>query len=479
MNLRKGVVTVVALAVLAAVGYGIWRQTGGLPRASAGTALIAVPPGLTIPTLGFSPGPPITPRLVATWATHVGPYSVGVSSVRPMQDNRRLMGRSGAQMGRGGLGPFHVTLQVLGEEDAAEGVEIDVGSVRLTDDSGAILKCEPAAPSADNPVKFPGGLGYVLPFPAPSPQASMLRIVEGELILPSGDRRAFRIKSIPFPLQRVTRLFGRLAPRRLSSKDEARLPEGLAVLGKEAAESVLSRSETLTGALANTPQRLVFTQSIPANVGIPTPLEPDSVVMMASEGQMGSLDLDIRFGTEAWRGKLWENDTILVALPRRGQEPRRAAAIRLSRYSAPNGSPSTSPPTFLPEPGRPGGAIVSKVLVAGRPFGDGIMQVELRQLRGEVWSEPRVANAPIDRDGILELPNIAPGIYSLRRPGSRVTPEMPFAEPSVPLHVYLSGRFGVRAGKWQGESVDRIEVRKGQLTEIEPLSFIPSDVKPR
>jgi len=479
VNRQKGAVTVVALVALAAVGFGIWRQTGGLRKASAGTPPPAAALNFAIPSLGFSPGPPPTPRLVATWATRVGTYSVGVSTLRSMQENRPLFRRTGFQIGRGGMGPFYVTLQVLGERIDVERVELDVDSVRLTDDSGAVLRRDPAALSADKPVKFPGGLGYVLPFPAPSPQSNMVRTVEGELILSSGARRAFRITNVPFPLQRVDRLFGRLAPRQLSTEDESRLPDGLAVLEREEAESVLSRSKPLDSPLARTPQRLVFTHSVPASVGIPTPLELDSVLMIATAGQMGSMDLELRHGAETWRGKLWENDPILVALPRRGRESRRVAAIRLSRDVAPNTSPSMSPPTFLPEPGQSGGAISSKVLVAGRPFGYGILQVELRHLRGEQWSEPRVANAPIGRDGTINLPNIAPGTYSLRRPGSRVTPEMSSREASVPLRAYLSGRFGARSGKWEGEFVDRIVVRSGQSTDIEPLSFVPVDVKPR
>ena len=479
MNGQRTAVTVVALVALAAAGYGIWRQTGGIRKASAGPVVAEAGPMMAVPRIPFSPGPPLlTPRLVATWTTRVGRYSVGVSSLRPIQDNRRLMGRVGFRGLAGEMGPFHLTLQILAEEEDVEGVELDVDSVRLKDDRGAVHRCDPEAPSANAPVRFPGGLGYVLPFAAPSGQATILKSVEGELILASGERRPFRIANVTFPLQRVTRLFGRLAPRRLSTTDEARLPGGLAVLQKEEAESVLRRSEPLDRPMATAPQRLVFAHAQSASVGIPTPLEPDPVLMTASAGPMGRMDLEIRHGDETWRGKLWDRETILLALPRRGKEARRAAAIRLSLDVMSNASPSMAAPTFMPEPGQPGGVISSKVLVGGRPFGQGVLQVEVRRLQGAVWSEARVTNVPVGRDGTVELPNLAPGTYLLRRPGSRVTPELPPLEPPVPLQTYLLNRFGVHGGRWTGEQVDRIEVRNGQRTVIEPLRLHSPDVKP-
>src|SRR5688500_12555338 len=98
MNLRKGSITIVALLAVPAAGYGIWRQTGGIRKASAGPGVIEAAPQPPLISPALSLGMPLTPRLVATWATRVGPYSVGIGSLRPTQDNRRFLGRLGFQL---------------------------------------------------------------------------------------------------------------------------------------------------------------------------------------------------------------------------------------------------------------------------------------------------------------------------------------------------------------------------------------------
>ena len=481
MNRQTAVVVVIAVTVTLALGLGFWRS-GARKLVPVRPAMVGAAPMPPLPPGPRMPGPmfrgigPNVPRLVATWATQAGPYTICVSYVRPQQDGRPFVLPRAPVNPRSGLGPFNLGIQILAAPADLDQVELDASSLRIRENMGGVLLPEPASAAAAQPVDFTGGMGYALAFPAPRPESNLFPSIEGDILLASGARRHFRISNVPLPLPRVFRIFGRMVPRRISADASAKLGirGGLTVLRNEEAEEAIRSSVPAGAGVLSRPQRLIFTPAMMASIGIPSPAAPDRVRVSVSPGQLGRIDLALRFADEEWKGKLWNGDTVFVALPADRGRTRRAAAIRLSLEPISAPELPVSPPPFLPDRGSPGGSIASRVLVDDLPFGRGTLRIELRKQRSGGWSEPRPTSVFLNSDGEMTLSNVAPGIYSLQRPAHDLAPDLPNGMDSTPLAAYLASRFDVSAGRWEGETVDRLEVRTGQRTEIPPLRFRPS-----
>jgi hypothetical protein len=375
----------------------------------------------------------------------------------------------------GGASPFSITLHITGAARELQTLRLDPSSIRIVDDTGASLLALKNVNSL-LPVRFLGGVGYVIPIHRPAEGATLLRTVAGTILVQDAKRTAqypFVLRDLALPSAAKPRVYGRMVPRKIPLEEQTRLPDGLVVLQDESAKRVIASSEPAFVGPEQAPQRLIMAPGVPAKVRLPNPSGSEPIEMLTAIAPMGRIDLSIRYRGESWNGSTWEYESLCLVLPRSGAGKRLAAAIRLSRNSSVTPGSEISPPTFLPDQGEPGGAIVSRALVGDRPFGRGQLQVEVRHLDNGVWSAPRVVNVPIQQDGAVELTNLAPGAYSVRRVGSTASPFLPEGEPAAVQSAYLHSRFGVSRGRWVGESVESIQVRPGERAEIPPLRFVP------
>ncbi len=488
MPKRAGTATVIALLTIAFTTFLVWLNAdqGPLKRPKPPRA-VNTRPSIFIPSRrqGFNAAPTNTmsgvplaisreSRLIASLAQQAGPFTVSIRNLRTYNDERSLMRpvlRDNAP-----IGPFFLYIQVLGDEKALAGCRLDSHQIVAVDDTGKLIRSNPNPDFTLQPVTFPGGMVVVSAMESPAAGAHSLDRVEGKLTLPVAGRVAdelpFCIRNVPLPNSQ--RLFGRAVPILITDREAGTLNHGLVVKTGPDADSLVRTSSALRLSAKFQPQQLLVGAGLPVKLGIPDPRAPDHVGLKADPDDLGFVNMDVNFKGNHWSGKLWDADTLFVALPDKSGEGRRAVAIRLSRNALAPDNSSNTPAAFPSPDGAPDGALKSSVLIDGRDFGPGSTTVSLRLLEGETWSEPRTSFVRIGHDGSFVIRNLAPGRYRLQRSAIDLAPNQIFGLPVLAAGQYLKCRFGkdITLGSWQGEGVIDVIVRPGQTTEAPPLKWM-------
>lgn len=410
-------------------------------------------------------------RMVATLAAQTGPFTV---SYRTLRSDAAVRAQSPPGMAPpGALGPFTLWLQVTGDETQLSGCRLDFDSVKALDNTGRALGQSRKSDDIGNPITFPGGCVWYVRMQAPANDASTLKSVVGRLLVrrESGNEQPydFRIEDIPLP--NGPRLFGRIAARSLSPARLSRLDNSLTVGAGSGATELVRDSEPVRLPSNYAVQYLILGPGLPSRLRIPTPVEGEEVGIQANIGPMGVIDLKLSHRSRTWHGKVWDGESVFVVLPAARGMSRRAFVLRLSRSPNQSDSAGDAVPLFPPVDGSPGGSIATRVCVGAKSFGKGFLRVQVSRKDGSRWGEPRSAIVQVQEPGDFILTNLAAGEYRISHPASGLIPALSTREQPATLEDYLNYRFGVRGGSWSGESIDRVEVRAGQVTETEPLRW--------
>ncbi len=476
MKPRPVILTILAIVLVAAfVGRLFWQEPQAHRRRfrplPVGPRVAPPSPFTFSPSGGPGPLPGSAPeaRLTANVACRAGAYTLSVHSIRSL-----LMPPNSFGMPYfGPMGPFALRLEVLGDTGGDLLVDIDPHTLRAVDSSGRTLTCQPGTE-----VRIPvtGGMIFQENMEAPDPSARALKSIDGTLRVETSSGH----EAIPFhlpgmPLPNGPRIFGRFAPRELPATIARTLPPGLSVVAGPKAARLLDTSAAVPLPRSMLPEYLVLGDGQPAQVSVPDPGAGDRVSLQAVSGPAGTIDLQLGYGRERWSGEVWDGDAFLVVLPAGKESSRMALIVRLGRGGNPPLEVQDPQSPFLPSDGSAGGAIGSAVMVGDRPFGRGLLQVELQLRQGSAWSQPRTLNVSVHEDGSFILPNLAPGEYRMVRRVAALEPVTPFQTViPIPLSDYLKSRFHTAGGKWTGEEVAPITVRSGQQTDVPPLKWTPA-----
>ncbi len=469
MRQRAGTFLLLVTTVAAIAAALLWRQSAappmrvrqiGLPwgsnRLQAQTSLLNAGLGMG--------GPPADARMVTTAATAAGRVTVCVHGIRPMD---RMYGQGPPPLFMP-LGPLILRLEVLG---AGAGVDIEASSLRVQDNTGSLVRLA-NIPAASFPLE--GVTIFQEYLEAPAPNARYLTRIEGTLRVPDGasvQRIPFRIVDVPLP--NTPRLFGRCVPRELPASAARGLGAGLLVIPGWEAQQLMRKTTPVALPEGFVPEYLLLGEGMPARIGVPTPASAQKLDLQAASGLAGSIRVRLACGASLWSGTVWSSERFLVVLPG-GTGPRTALVMQIGHDWSTPMEPPDVPSPFPSAEGTPGGAIHSSVLVAGRSFGRGYLQVELWQKQGDRWDGPRSLRVPVREDGSFVVPNLAPGEYRMARSGGSLVPVPPRRDVAWPLDAYMHERFLADRGAWTGEQVASIQVRPGQQVEVAPMRWLPS-----
>lgn len=414
------------------------------------------------------------PRLFASMTTRAGSYLISVRQLYSGNYLRHILHRNGAYGEP--LGQIQIILQTMPLRRQKVSYEIDLASLKAMDDTGRSLNSVTPEDKTHKPIALPKCKVQMASLEEPHVHARYLQFITGALLetdFRGAKRRIpFTLRSIPLPVGK--RMFGRMTPGDLEIRKAKSLPDDLTVILGPEAEHLSSRAEPSSTYQDLPEQQLVLAPDLPMQIGIPDERSDNRIVLKATPGPMGMLNLEIQDGEQTWKGKAFDSEPILVIRPRQSSDQtRRVVMMRLSRDTNYQRNMPSAPLSFIPPAGQAGGAIVSGVRVKDRPFGEAFSLVRIWRYEQNGLSEPKVLRVPISADGTYTLPNVSPGRYRMERYAKDIIPILPYDEEPGPIEEFLRHRFDAVGGRWTQETVDNILVRSGQRTQVPALQWLP------
>lgn len=414
---------------------------------------------------------PVEPRLFVTLADVVDGYVVSVRHLFGEDRARNILVAAAGDPRP--LGRIQIILQVIEPiTRASEWFSIDTASVEAIDDTGRRLR--PVSP--DDPGRprreIAGGRLYGVMLEAAGPNARLLTSIAGRLAVAPPGRQprdfAFRIRGVPLPS--ATRVFGEMVPVSLEAPGDP-LPARFAVLGGADARRVLDRSTLRPSAGYGERQRLLVASGVPAALPVPRPGAARRLRVTATAGPMGAIRVKLSAGASHWQAVTWEGEPLLVVLPSAANR-RDALLLRFGRSMAlwPGAAPTR--PLFPAARGEAGGSIAARVLVAGDPVGAAVLLVRLWRREQAGWSAPREARATVSPDGVVILPNLAPGRYRVEVVPRTMRSAIDGVDGTAAQ--YAAWRTRRPAGSWRNTLADGVVVRPGQRAVLPPVEWVPA-----
>ncbi len=472
MSSRAGSIVVIALVLTAAGCLAAWIEADRRSSRRRALRLFPLPhPNMSSqPFSGSGPGPSSgTARFFASHAAHAGPCLVSYRFIRASDLNGQPMSQ-GAGFGPN-MGPFFLGLQVLNDRQGAMSYKLDLSSLRAVDDTGRTMLHRQSAGDSMWPIT--GGTIYSQWMESPGPHATGLTLIEGAISVDdhNGLQHTFPFRMENVPLPNTLRIFGQAASIRISDADVYNIPRGFSIIAGEDAEAILDRSIPAKTSPLTSPQRLLLGPDKPVRMNITPEANSHEFSIRADLGSCGSLIVRASSSGLAQTVRVWDGEPFILVAPASAFGSRVASAMRLSRDQwLPDAGVFRAP--FLAEPGRPGGAISSEVLVDGRPFGRAQLSLQMWALRDGRWAGPELMRALTDRKGKFVIPNLHPGEYRIVYQIDNLTAYFHQGEAPFTTGAYLLERFGSRAGRWAGVKIENIMVRSGQKCECKPLEWV-------
>lgn len=419
------------------------------------------------------------PRLFTSMTTRAGSYLISVRQLYSGNYLRHILHRNGAYGEP--LGQIQIILQTMPLRSQTASYEIDLTSLKAIDDTGRSLNSVPPGGRTRKPIALPKCKVQMASLEQPHIHARYLSIITGAL-LETDSRGAtrripFTLRSIPLPVGK--RIFGKMTPGDLEIRKAKSLPDDLTVILGPKAERLSSCAEPSSKYRDLPEQQLVLAPDLPMPIGIPDAPGDNRIVLKATPGPMGMLNLELRDGKRIWTGKAFDSEPILVIRPHKTSvKARQVVMLRLSRDVIYQRNMPSAPLSFLPPAGQAGGAIASGIRVKDRPFGAGFSLVRMWRYEEKGLSEPKALRIPISADGTYILPNVSPGRYRMERYAKDIIPILPYDEEPGPIEEFLRHRFDAVGGRWTQETVDNILVRGGQRTQVPALQWLPDPPSP-
>jgi hypothetical protein len=415
------------------------------------------------------------PRLFASMAARAGAYLISVRQLYSGNYMRHILHRNGAYGEP--LGKIQIVLQTMPLRDTKASYHIDLTSLKAVDDTGRALNAVPSADNTSKPIALPNCAVQMAALEEPDVQSRTLQSLSGTLVETDSNgttrRIPFTLTNLPLPVGK--RMFGKMTPGKIEIAKAKHLPDGLTVILGLEAERLSTQAQPCTEYSALPEQQLVIAPGLPTKIGIPEEQGDSRIVLKVTAAPMGMMQIEMRDREHTWKGKAFDCEPILIVRPKETRgKTRKVVMIRLSRDTSYQRNMPSAPLSFIPPPGQAGGAIMSGVVVQGRPFGEGFTLIKMWRYEEKGVSPPKVLRVPISADGTYTLPNVSPGRYRMERFAKDLIPVLPYDETPGPIEEFLLHRFDAAEGRWTGETVDDIVVRSGQRTTVPPLQWLPS-----